>query len=98
MILIALASAALWLVRDAQTVFGDFGPDAGSLIVNINTGSAEELESVPGIGATRAAQIIAHRPYANVDELSKIAGLSGKTLDAMRPFLTVDGDTRKSGQ
>ena len=38
-------------------------PAKSSLIVNLNTASAEELESVPGIGGSRADRIIAHRPY-----------------------------------
>ena len=39
----------------------------GSLRVNINNATQSELESVPGIGPTRAAQIIAGRPYKTVE-------------------------------
>ena len=53
-----------------------------------------ELISIPGIGAARAAQVIAGRPYETVDELEKIAGISGKTLESLRPFVSVDGETR----
>lgn len=91
---IAVVSAAIWLVRDARNLTETFGPAEGSLIVNINTASSEELISVPGIGASRAAQIIAGRPYSTVDELAKIAGLAGKPLESLRPFVTVDGETR----
>ena len=91
---IALLSGAIWLVQDARDLHGSFGPAEGSLIVNINTATQEELISVPGIGPIRAAQIIAGRPYASVDELAKIAGIGGKTLESLRPFVTVEGDTR----
>lgn len=91
---IALASAAVWLIRDARDVFDSFGPSEGSLVVNINAASEAELISVPGIGPTRAAQVIAGRPYESVDELEKIAGIAGKTLDSLRPFVSVDGETR----
>jgi competence protein ComEA len=92
---IALASAAVWLIRDARDVADSFRRSEGSLIVNINTASESELVSVPGIGAARAAQVIAGRPYESVDELEKIAGIAGKTLESLRPFVTVDGETRK---
>lgn len=71
---IALASAAVWLVRDARDVADSFGPAEGSLIVNINTASEAELISVPGFGPTRAAQVIAGRPYEEVDELKNSRG------------------------
>ena len=92
---IAVGSGAIWLIQDARDLSDSFGPAEGSLIVNINTASEEQLISVPGVGATRAAQIVAGRPYESVDDLSKIAGVSGKTLDSLRPFVTVKGETRK---
>lgn len=91
---ITVVSGAIWLVRDARDLSESFRPAEGSLIVNINTASSEELISVPGIGATRAAQIIAGRPYASVDELAKIAGIGGETLEGLQPFVKVEGDTQ----
>src|SRR6266536_1105068 len=43
------------------------GPAKSSLIVNIDTASAQELESLPNIGSSRAEQIIAHLSYTSVD-------------------------------
>jgi len=57
--------------------------------------SEAELRSVPGIGATRAAQIVAARPYESVDDLERITGIGGKTLESLRPFVTVESKTRK---
>ena len=92
---LAVVSTIVWLARDVKDVVDDFGPTEGSLIVNINTASEAELITIPGIGPTRAAQIIALRPYSTVDELERIAGISGKTLESLRPFVTVEGETRK---
>jgi competence protein ComEA len=50
---------------------------------------------VPGIGATRAQQIIAQRPHDDVDDLERISGIGGKTLESLRPFVTTEGKTRK---
>jgi competence ComEA-like helix-hairpin-helix protein len=94
-IAIGLVSAAAWFLQDVQYIAGELGPDRGSLIVNINTASERELQSIPGIGATRAAQIIASRPYDSVDDLERIAGIGGKTLESLRPFVTVEGETRR---
>lgn len=92
---IGVASAGVWLYRDTSALVGDLGPAEGSLVVNINTASQEELETIPGIGPTRAAQIIAGRPYGSVDELAKIAGISPAQVDNLRPFITTDGETSK---
>jgi competence protein ComEA len=69
------------------------GPAKSSLVVNINTASAQELESLPNIGSSRAEQIIAHRPYTSVDELSQVRGVTPRVIDQLRPFVKTDGAT-----
>ncbi len=92
---IAVASAGVWLLRDVRSLVGDVRPVAGSLVVNINTATQAQLETVPGIGPARAVQIIAGRPYESVDELVRISGIGNATLESMRPFVTTDSETRK---
>ena len=72
-----------------------FWPAKRSLVVNVNTASKRELESLPDIGGSRADQIIAHRPYNSVDELSQIKGITPRLLDQLRPFVKTDGETEK---
>lgn len=43
--------------------------DAKAKLVDINSASADELKSIPGIGDTYAAKIVAARPYANKTQL-----------------------------
>lgn len=60
--------------------------------VNINTASAEELDALPGIGATKAAAIVADRaangPFGSCDELSRITGIGPATVEKLRPQCT----------
>ena len=56
--------------------------------VDLNTGSQKDLESLPGVGAATAKKIIAGRPYASVQDLSR-AGVPAKTITAITPMVTV---------
>lgn len=72
-----------------------FGPAKRSLIVNLNTASEKELESLPGIGSSRAEDIITNRPYSSVDDLSRVKGFTPRVIDQLRPFAKTDGATEK---
>jgi competence protein ComEA len=48
------------------------------------------LESLPGVGATRAQAIIDNRPYVNVEDLQRVSGIGPKTLESMLDLITVD--------
>ena len=92
-LVMAVASAAIWLLRDLRSVIPDSTPREGSLIVNINTATPVQLESVPGIGPSLAARIIAGRPYEKVKDLLKVSGIGERNLENMRAFLKADGKT-----
>jgi len=56
--------------------------------VNLNTASEKELQELPGVGDATAKKIIAGRPYAKVEDLSK-AGVSAKEIDKLTPLVMV---------
>lgn len=72
------------------------GSSPGSGLININTASVTELDQLPGIGAVRAEQIIAHRqahgPFQSVDDLVNVDGISPGLLETLRPLIRVSGD------
>jgi competence protein ComEA len=60
-------------------------------VVDLNRASAEELQRLPGIGARRAALILALRQargrFHSVDELLDVPGIGPKTLARLRPYV-----------
>jgi competence protein ComEA len=56
--------------------------------VNLNTASAEDLETLPGIGPTHAKAIIEGRPYKSVDDLERVKGLGKARIDTLRNLVT----------
>jgi competence ComEA-like helix-hairpin-helix protein len=103
---IVLLSASIWLLRSVEPRTPDSArrdvvqlvpqnkPREGSLVVNINTATQAELETVPGIGPARAALIIAGRPYESTDALLRVSGIGAQTLESIRPFVKTEGDTQ----
>lgn len=71
---------------------GGGGADGGAL-VNINTASEAELETVTGIGPATAKKIVAHReqhgPFTSVDQLEEVPGIGPAKLEGMRAEVTV---------
>ena len=65
-----------------------------SLLLNINTATAEELETLPKIGPQMAQRIVdyreAHGKFAAVDALQNVKGIGKKTLEKLRPFIDVE--------
>jgi competence protein ComEA len=59
--------------------------------INVNTASAAELQQLPRIGEKLARRIIAERRkgrFKSVEDLQRIRGIKGKTLEMLRPFVT----------
>ncbi|NOZ74996.1 MAG: helix-hairpin-helix domain-containing protein [FCB group bacterium] len=61
--------------------------------ININLANRKELESLPTIGPVTAKRIIEFRkangPFKSTDELKKIKGIGEKTLEKIRPYISL---------
>jgi competence ComEA-like helix-hairpin-helix protein len=66
----------------------------GSEIIDVNRASAADLRKIPGVGPVISGNIVAYRaqngPFRNVEDLCKVAGIKSKTLEKIKPFITLE--------
>lgn len=63
-------------------------------LVNINTADSEMLQTLPGIGEKKAADIIAYREehgaFSSTEDLKNISGIGDSTFEKLSPHITVN--------
>lgn len=66
----------------------------GGIVVHINTATAEELDPLPGIGPTLAADIIAYRDangmFKSFDDLDNVPGVGPALIEGLQGLLAFD--------
>ncbi len=84
------------IVSSGTTPGGAAGDTAGSpraSPIDLNKATAQELDSLPGVGPATAASIISHRekegPFRSVDDLLDVRGIGEAKLESMRDLVVV---------
>ncbi|MBF4570957.1 ComEA family DNA-binding protein [Herbiconiux sp. VKM Ac-1786] len=72
---------------------GAAAPGGAPTLVDLNTATEIDLDTLPRIGPAMATRIVAYRdangPFASIDDLLQIPGIGDKTLESLRPLLTL---------
>ena len=72
---------------------GAFTTAAPAVLVNLNTATVAELQTLPGIGAKTAERILQYRekngPFKKIEELMNVQGIGEKSFLKLRPQVSV---------
>ena len=88
------------LLKDGQKIFipdaidtnapqGYVEAKSTSNLININSASVSELDTLWGIGSARAESIVKNRPYKSLDELVEKKVLTKTNLEKIRELISV---------
>ncbi|WP_179395315.1 helix-hairpin-helix domain-containing protein [Lacticaseibacillus absianus] len=80
-------------VAPAPGASGASAASASGTLVDLNTATEAELQTLSGIGPKKAADIIAYREtsggFKTVEDLKNVSGIGEKTYERLAPLVTV---------
>lgn len=88
--------AEVMLPTDTSTSYYDSGhaQTENETLVNLNTATVQELQTLSGIGEKKAEAIITYREvngsFQTIDDLKKVKGIGEKTFDSLKESITIN--------
>jgi competence protein ComEA len=98
LVAVGLACAALAAQGDSRRAQSA----AAAVPVNLNTATAAQLETLPGIGKATAERIIEYRQkhgaFKKVEDLMNVRGVGEKSFLKLKPLVTVAAPRSERGE
>jgi competence protein ComEA len=92
-LLVAALSAATSAAQDTTRRTSAAASASASAPVNLNTATAAQLETLPGIGKATAERILEYRQkngsFKKVEDLMNVRGVGEKSFLKLKPLITV---------
>src|SRR5215207_3667300 len=83
-------------IEGASPILATPGPTVVAVtteLININTASTEELDTLPGIGSTTAQKIIDYReqngPFISTEDIINVSGIGSVSYERFKDLITV---------
>ncbi|OCS94619.1 ComEA family DNA-binding protein [Caryophanon latum] len=92
-IYVPLEGEEMPVIASAATFTSSASSNATSSLININTASDSDLQTLPGIGPSKAQAIIRHREengaFTSPEQLTDVTGIGDKTFEQLADLITV---------
>ena len=77
----------------AASSYGDYGASQQNTRININTAAKEQLVTLPGIGTSRAEDIISYRSkngsFKSIEDIKKVPGIKDGAFAKIKDYICV---------
>ena len=93
---VILCLVMTWVMSDVKELKPE--PRAESTLIDINSASLDQLDSLPGIGPAMAEAIVKARPFSSVEDLTRVHGIGDKTFQRLHSLIQasqVSADSEK---
>jgi competence protein ComEA len=81
------------MVGEDVTVAGNSGTSSTTEKININTATESELTALPGIGASRARDIVSYRTkngfFATIEDIKNVSGIKDAAFEKIKDYIKV---------
>ncbi len=99
---IGITFAFLWLCLVLGSTAAQAESQGSQAPLDLNRATAQELEALPGIGAVKAAAILAVRDtkggFQTMEELEAVRGIGPALVKKLRPLVVVGKTAASSGK